>query len=63
MYATTEQDCNDWVSLINWRLVRTESACLIVDVSFLCCLVTYFELFVHIQTKHASSKQTMDHRC
>ncbi|XP_078318395.1 dual adapter for phosphotyrosine and 3-phosphotyrosine and 3-phosphoinositide-like isoform X3 [Crassostrea virginica] len=34
MYATTEQDCNDWVSLINWRL-----------------------------TKHASSKQTMDHRC
>ena len=30
MYATTEQDCNDWVSLINWRLVRTEYAYLLM---------------------------------
>ena len=30
MYATTEKECNDWVSLINWRLVRTEYAYLLM---------------------------------
>ncbi|XP_052685305.1 dual adapter for phosphotyrosine and 3-phosphotyrosine and 3-phosphoinositide-like isoform X1 [Crassostrea angulata] len=33
MYATTEQECNDWISLINWRLVRRIFTCLSVSQS------------------------------
>ena len=45
MYATTEKECNDWVSLINWRLVRITSVCLSVCLVMLVTDTIYLQMF------------------